>query len=311
MYTYLHNLQGDIVGIVDNEGALVVEYKYDAWGKPNSTWTLTAEYQALAVCNPFRYRGYAYDEETGLYYLRSRYYSPQIGRFLIPDLCIKQFGDVRNANLYIYCKDNPVLFHDIDGQTASLAAFIAVAAVIASIIIAGSSIYISRKHTLTSESAKKHLDSLMGEGYSSGITGRFYGSVGRGKITTAEMELRKAIITAIDAAISHFITKNIFDIVGVLSKIARGLEYAAVIGTSLVESPLDKAYGVRDGEFTYYNYTWYTTIHIWRWDIDIGSITYTVRDYGQGYVEVWLSTYNYIFPEASVAPVKIKPGEIA
>ena len=58
LYSYVHNLQGDIVGILDNAGSLVVEYKYDAWGKPTLVRTLTTAYEALAELNPFRYRGY-------------------------------------------------------------------------------------------------------------------------------------------------------------------------------------------------------------------------------------------------------------
>ena len=85
LYSYVHNLQGDVVGIVDSAGSLVVEYKYDAWGKPTLVRTLTAAYEALAELNPFRYRGYVFDEETGLYYLRSRYYSPNCGRFINVD----------------------------------------------------------------------------------------------------------------------------------------------------------------------------------------------------------------------------------
>ena len=69
MYRYTHNLQGDIAAIVDANGTLVVEYKYDTWGKPISiTRTLKT---TLGELNPFRYRGYVYDEETGLYYRRS------------------------------------------------------------------------------------------------------------------------------------------------------------------------------------------------------------------------------------------------
>ena len=80
VYSYVHNLQGDVVGIVDSAGSLVVEYKYDAWGKPILVRTLTTAYEALAELNPFRYRGYVFDEETRLYYLRSRYYRtvPQV-----------------------------------------------------------------------------------------------------------------------------------------------------------------------------------------------------------------------------------------
>ena len=113
MYTYLHNLQGDIVGIVDSEGALVVEYKYDAWGKPISTWTLTAEYQALAVCNPFRYREYVYDEETGLYYLRSRYYNPGRGQFINADSTI--LSGLLLCNSFTYCSNNPIKRIDSTG----------------------------------------------------------------------------------------------------------------------------------------------------------------------------------------------------
>ena len=86
--SYIHNLQGDVVGIVDTAGSLVVEYKYDAWGKPTLVRTLTTAYEALAELNPFRYRGYVYDGETGFYYLRSRYYVPRLSKFLIPDIIL-------------------------------------------------------------------------------------------------------------------------------------------------------------------------------------------------------------------------------
>ena len=70
-YFYIYNLQGDVVAMIDANGTQVVEYVYDAWGKPLSkTGSLK---DTLGTVNPFRYRGYVYDEETGLYYLRSRY----------------------------------------------------------------------------------------------------------------------------------------------------------------------------------------------------------------------------------------------
>ena len=79
-YMYLHNLQGDVVGLVDSSNNIVVEYKYDAWGRPTLKRSLTTAYDALATLNPFRYRGYIYDEASGLYYLRSRFYNPVWGR---------------------------------------------------------------------------------------------------------------------------------------------------------------------------------------------------------------------------------------
>ena len=84
MYRYIHNLQGDIVAIVDTAGNLVVEYKYDAWGKPTSTTGSLKT--SLRELNPFRYRGYVHDEEIGLYYLEKRYYYPERGRFINSDM---------------------------------------------------------------------------------------------------------------------------------------------------------------------------------------------------------------------------------
>lgn len=109
VYTYLFNLQGDIVGIVDNTGALVVEYKYDAWGKPVSVSTLTTAYEMLAEQNPFRYRGYVWDNETSLYYLRSRYFGSHWGRFVNED-------NVIQGNLYSYSSNNAINKYDPAGH---------------------------------------------------------------------------------------------------------------------------------------------------------------------------------------------------
>ncbi len=116
LYSYIHNLQGDIVGIVDSAGSLVVEYKYDAWGKPTLVRTLTTAYEVLAELNPFRYRGYVYDEETGLYYLRSRAYNPVQGRFLLSDVLIVPRRSFRDSNVFAYCGCGPVGNVDIDGN---------------------------------------------------------------------------------------------------------------------------------------------------------------------------------------------------
>ena len=114
IYSYVHNLQGDIVGILDNAGSLVVEYKYDAWGKPALVRTLTTAYEALAELNPFRYRGYVFDEETGLYYLRSRYYIAKCCRFINPDIFLNK-RQLLAHSLYSYCRNNCPIRHDTDG----------------------------------------------------------------------------------------------------------------------------------------------------------------------------------------------------
>lgn len=110
IYTYIHNLQGDIVGILDASGALVVEYKYDVWGKLLSTTGSMSE--TLGKRNPFRYRGYVYDEETGLYYLRSRFYNPDLGRFINADA-------LHYGNAFAYCRNSSVCRLDKNGFDSS------------------------------------------------------------------------------------------------------------------------------------------------------------------------------------------------
>ena len=108
-------MHGDIVGIVDSAGNLVVEYEYDAWGKPIAGRSLTIAYETLGRLNPFRYRGYVYDEETGLYYLRSRYFNPCWIRFISTDRFFVWSKSIASHNLYLYCKNMPANNNDVDG----------------------------------------------------------------------------------------------------------------------------------------------------------------------------------------------------
>ena len=135
IYTYIHNLQGDVVGLLDNSGALVVEYKYDAWGKPIAiTGSLAA---TLGKRNPFRYRGYVYDEETELYYLRSRYYNPTVGRFVNADEFINVHKGLITHNLFAYCVNTPTTAVDEDGHWCKPRKnlVVAIAIIVAKIIV--------------------------------------------------------------------------------------------------------------------------------------------------------------------------------
>ena len=115
-YAYLYNLQGDVIALIDSNGKKVVEYKYDAWGRILSkTGTMAS---TLGTLNPFRYRGYVYDEETGLYYLRSRYYNPEWARFLNADIIWGIVGKVFSHNGYTYCSNSPALKYDPSGYSA-------------------------------------------------------------------------------------------------------------------------------------------------------------------------------------------------
>ena len=112
-YSYGKNLQGDIVGILDSNKNVVVSYVYDAWGRPISkTGTLAS---TLGTVQPFRYRGYVYDEETGLYYLRSRYYSPLLCRFTNADAIIDTLANLTGFNIFCYCENDPVRNVDPEG----------------------------------------------------------------------------------------------------------------------------------------------------------------------------------------------------
>ena len=113
-YFYLKNAQGDILGLVDASGNQVVAYTYDAWGKLLSTTGSLAS--SLGKANPFRYRGYVYDEKTGLYYLQSRYYNPAMGRFINADGEVGKKGDIVGHNLFAYCINNPMNRTDASGQ---------------------------------------------------------------------------------------------------------------------------------------------------------------------------------------------------
>ena len=113
-YYYLRNAQSDIVKLIDKTGATVVEYTYDSWGKLLSTSGSLAS--TLGKNNPFRYRGYIYDEETGFYYLQSRYYNPEVGRFISSDVLLSTGQGVIGHNAYAYCGNNPVVRADHGGQ---------------------------------------------------------------------------------------------------------------------------------------------------------------------------------------------------
>ena len=89
-YYYVRNILGEIIGLIDSNGSYVAKYSYDAWGNPiditnGSDISVYGNSSHIANVNPFRYKGYYYDSEVGLYYLQSRYYDPYTGRFLNAD----------------------------------------------------------------------------------------------------------------------------------------------------------------------------------------------------------------------------------
>ncbi len=117
-YYYIFNVQGDVIGILNQAGNQIVSYTYDAWGKVLSVDG--SEASTIGQLNPIRYRGYYYDTETGFYYLQSRYYDPAVRRFLNSDILVGNVGSVGQNNLFNYCSNNPVNFADPTGYLTGI-----------------------------------------------------------------------------------------------------------------------------------------------------------------------------------------------
>ena len=139
VYFVTTNSQGDVIGLYNNKGVKVAAYEYDAWGNilsvKDSTGKTITNQDHIANANPFRYRGYYYDAETGFYLTGTRYYDPEIGRFINADGEISDLGgNVLGYNLFAYCFNNPVNMDDPTGQwpkwVGKAIAVVAVAAVV-------------------------------------------------------------------------------------------------------------------------------------------------------------------------------------
>ena len=121
-YTYYFekNLQGDIIAIYTEDGTKIGSYTYDAWGNCTysyATGATTVQKKIVQMFNPFRYRGYYYDYDTGLYYLQSRYYNPTTGRFINADGYVSTGTGLLGYNMYAYCNNNPVMNVDYTGHS--------------------------------------------------------------------------------------------------------------------------------------------------------------------------------------------------
>lgn len=122
-YYYAHNWRGDITSIYDSNGNVVANYEYDDWGNiaevTDSNGNSITDESHIANLNPFRYRSYYYDSETGFYYLMSRYYDPVTHRFLNADGYFQSGDNILDTNMNAYCRNNPIMYSDPTGEHAN------------------------------------------------------------------------------------------------------------------------------------------------------------------------------------------------
>ncbi len=113
-YFYIKDITGTIYGIVDESGMLVGKYEYSAYGK----CTILLDTDKIATINPFRFKCYYYDRESGMYYCHTRYFVPEWGRWLNADhFAYLEFYNINVMNLFVYCGNNPIMYTDIDGYS--------------------------------------------------------------------------------------------------------------------------------------------------------------------------------------------------
>ena len=180
---------------------MFASYTYDAWGKVTSVTNNTL--LDIGNLNPFRYRSYYYDTETSLYYLETRYYDPDVGRFISPDSI--EYLDptsINGLNLYAYCGNNPVMYSDPSGNSATVAILVCIAA---GALIGGS------HGAYTAYTNKKNIFDGM-------LTGALLGAsvgaiVGIGGSALASTTLAKTILSG---ALSSTFSKATTDLIGVV-----------------------------------------------------------------------------------------------
>lgn len=148
IYYYKKNILNDIIGIFDSNYNEIVSYKYDSWGNLIGIYDyngndISNDLSNIGNINPYRYRSYYYDKETGLYYLSTRYYNPKWCRFISPDHGISSIGEIDGYNLFEYAICNPINISDEDGMWPKWAKALAVGAAVIGVLAIASAVTIA------------------------------------------------------------------------------------------------------------------------------------------------------------------------
>ena len=188
VYRVMKNLQGDVIGLAkvnsDGSASVVCRYTYTAFGELLSVVDAygdpITDPTHIAFVNPLRYRGYYYDDETGFYYVSSRYYDPEIGRWISPEPNV-DYGEFDEGagllgyNVYAYCANNPVMFKDETGESITLACVLIFAGIGLIVGAVGGNHYAKHKKTLTPDDGWDYWKYVVGFGVAGGAVGALVG----------------------------------------------------------------------------------------------------------------------------------------
>ena len=126
---YIRDALHNIKGIVDSSGNTVVKYEYNAFGKLQNVIDNSA--LKISNINPFIYKGYFYVQEIELYYLKTRFYDPYVGRFISPDnIDYLDINNINGLNIFTYCGNDPVMYSDGSGHFPILACVLGITALV-------------------------------------------------------------------------------------------------------------------------------------------------------------------------------------
>lgn len=205
-YFYDRDILGNINAVIDSAGTKLVSYSYGDFGEVTEAVADSDEARLVAKVNPFKFKGYFFDNETGFYYLKSRYYSPELGRFISADGEIGQVGDTMVMNLFAYCRNNPINLSDEGGNWPSwatkLCIGLAVIAICAIAVVATGGFGASCIATSMLVGAVK--GAVIGA-VTGAVTGAIQGAITEGiKTGSWEGALKGALSGAIDGAADGF-----------------------------------------------------------------------------------------------------------
>lgn len=231
-YFYDRDILGNINAVIDSAGTKLVSYSYGDFGEVTEAVADSDEASLVARLNPFKFKGYFFDNETGFYYLKSRYYSPELGRFISADGEIGQVGDTMVMNLFAYCRNNPINLSDEGGNWPSwatkLCIGLAVIAICAIAVVATGGFGASCIATSMLVGAVK--GAVIGA-VTGAVTGAIQGAITEGiKTGSWEGALKGALSGAIDGAADGFM----FGAIGGAISGAINPSYCFIAGTMVM-----------------------------------------------------------------------------